>query len=51
MFKRKDRRKESKNCWTLSGLVADEMVLAALSYDADGGGNLVLGKVNRSPRD
>lgn len=29
--------------------MANEMAFKLLSYDADGGGNMVLRKVNRSP--
>lgn len=38
-FKRKGRRKEGKkNCSVVLGLVANEMVLTKLSYDADEAG-------------
>lgn len=44
-FKRKGRQKEGKkNCSVVLGLVANEMVLTKLSYDADGAGTWHLEK-------
>lgn len=38
-------------CSVVSGLVANALAGTMLSYDADGGGDRVLRKVNRSPAD
>lgn len=45
------RERGEQNLRVAVRVVANEMVLAGLSQDAVGGGNLVLRKVNRSTRD
>lgn len=45
------RERGEQNLRVAVRVVANEMVLAGLSRDVDGGGNLVLRKVNRSTRD